>query len=66
MEEQADDIIRRAMACRCDSKDLLGSLRTMERLSDKAGFNDAAKFGMLRSAVMDYPRSCSVRNLSRS
>ena len=42
------------MTCRLDSKDLLGSLRTMERLFDEAGFNDAAKFGMLRSAVMDH------------
>ena len=38
-----------------DKQDLLVSLRNLDRLYERAGFNDAAKFGVLRNAVVRHP-----------
>ena len=51
---QPDDIIRQAMGAELKNEDLLGSLREMDRLYEKANFNEEAKFGLLRSAVMEH------------
>ena len=49
-----EDVIRYAMAARLSFGDLSGSLRNSERLYEKAGFNDEAKFGLLRNVVMEH------------
>ena len=41
------------MAARLAFGELSGSLRNSDRLYEKAGFNDEAKFGLLRNAVME-------------
>lgn len=52
--QEPQDDIRRAMNVRLDSKDIPNSLQTMDRLFEKAGFNEEAKFGLLRNSVADH------------
>ena len=47
-------MIRDATAARLSFRDLSGSLRNADRLYEKAAFNDEAKFGLLRNAVMEH------------
>ena len=47
-------MIRDAMAARLSFGDLSVHLRNSDRLYEKAGFNDEAKFGLLRNAVMEH------------
>ena len=72
---QPDDHICQGMAAKLKNEDLLGSLREMDRLYEKANFNEEAKFGLLRSAVMEhldlaqfaiYRGSTSFRDLKKS
>ena len=53
--EAPQDIILRATSATLDKQDLLVSLRNLDRLYERAGFNDAAKFGVLRNAVVRHP-----------
>ena len=50
--EPPEDVIRDAMAARLSFRDLSGSLRNADRLYEKEGFNDEAKFRLLHNAVM--------------
>ena len=50
-----EDDIHRAMDLTVDPANLLASIREMERAFDKAGFNDTAKFGLLRKALAEFP-----------
>ena len=52
--ESPEDVIRDAMTGRLSFGDLSGSLRNSDRLDEKAGFNDEAKLGLLRNAVMEH------------
>ena len=53
--EAPQDIILRATSATLDKQDLLVSLRNLDRLYECAGFNDAAKFGVLPNAVVCHP-----------
>ena len=52
--ESPEHVIRDAMAARLSFRDLSGSLRKADRLYEKAGFNDEARFGLLRNAVVEH------------
>ena len=52
--ESPEEVIRDAMASRLSFRDVSGSLRNSDRLYEKAGFNDDAKFGLLLNAVMEH------------
>ena len=52
--EPSDDI-RSAINAVLDPEDLLGSLKTMDHLFEKASFNGEAKFGLLRNALSRFP-----------
>ena len=52
--ESPEDVIRDAMAARLSFGDLSGSLHKADRLYEKAGFNDEAKFRLIRNAVMEH------------
>ena len=54
IEPPKDDIFR-AFSGALDQDDLLTSMRDLDRLYDRAGFNDAAKFGVLRNCVVGIP-----------
>ena len=51
---EPEENIRLAVASRLDSNDLLASLNEMDRRFERASFNVEAKFGLLRSAVMEH------------
>ena len=51
---QPDDIICQSMAAVWKNEDLVGSLLELDRLYVKLNFNEEAKFGLLRSAVMEH------------
>ena len=53
--EAPQDIILRATSATLDQDDLLASLRELDSLYARAGFNDAVKFGVLRNAVLRLP-----------
>ena len=53
--EPPQDVIFRATNSSLDPDDLLSSMRDLDRLYDRAGFNDAAKFGVLRNCVIAIP-----------
>ena len=53
--EAPQDIILRATSATLNQDDLLASLRELNRLYARAGFNDASKFGVLRNAVVRLP-----------
>ena len=50
-----EDDIHRAIDLQIDTANLVSSMREMERAFDKAGFNDQAKFGLLRKALSESP-----------
>ena len=52
--ESPEDVIRDAMAARLAFGDLSGPLRNSDSLYKKARFNDVAKFGLLRNAMMEH------------
>ena len=52
--ESLEDVIRDAMAARISFGDLIWSLRNADRLYEKAGFNEEARLGLLRNAVMEH------------
>ena len=45
--------IQKAMSCRLDGENLLASMDEMKKLYRRAGFNNEAKYGLLRNAVME-------------
>lgn len=49
-----DDCIRQAVAAQLGRRDPMSSLKAMEVKFISAGFNDEAKFGLLRNAIMRY------------
>lgn len=49
-----EEEIQKAIACRLEVDALLPSLEQMEKLYEKAGFNEEAKYGLLRNAVMGH------------
>lgn len=51
---RAEEHIRRAMAARLDSADLLSSLSGRETILEKAGFNNEARSGLLHNAVKKH------------
>lgn len=55
-EEEQQDVIRKATEAKLDEQELLGSLMNMEKLFDHAKFDESAKFGFLRMAVMKLPQ----------
>lgn len=55
-ELDPDEQIRIAMEARLDFSDLLKSLATLDALYNKAGFNDKAKYGMLKRAATGNSR----------
>ena len=52
--ESPEDVIWDAMAARISFRELSASLRNSDCLYEKARFNDEAKFGLLRNAVMEH------------
>lgn len=52
--EEPEEYIRRAISVRLDDQDLLCWMTKMDRCFEKAGFNNEAKFGLLRKAVMGH------------
>ena len=53
--EAPQEIMLRATSATLDQDDLLASLRELDRLYARAGFNYAANFGFLRNAVVCLP-----------
>ena len=53
---EPDVLIRDAIHFRLDFSDLSNSLHTLCHMYEKAGFNDRAKYGMLRKAAMEDVR----------
>ena len=51
---EPEENIRLAVVSRLDGNDLLASLNEMDCRFEKASFNTEAKFGLLRSAVMEH------------
>ncbi len=54
------------MEAKLDLDDLRGSIQQIERLYQMAGFNDEAKFGMLRQTVTYYrelSQFCTLRRV---
>ena len=49
-----EENIQKAMSCRQNAGSLLTSMDGMDKLYSKAGFNDEAKYGLLRNAVMEH------------
>ena len=54
-KEDPAEVIRQAMDASLSAEDLAKTVNMADELYNKAGFNDEAKFGMLRSAVMRIP-----------
>ena len=52
--EPPEEKIRKAVSASLDASDLLHSLSGMDSLFHKAGFDDCAKFGLLRKAVKEF------------
>ncbi len=50
-EKDADEVIREAVDLRLSNEDLEEFIKTAEDLYSDAGFNDEARFGLLRKAV---------------
>jgi len=66
-EEDPDEVIRRAMDVRLDPRDFRASLKLIDSLYRDAGFNEKAKFGLLRRAVMpfrDLAQYCLIKGPS--
>ena len=51
--EAPEEKIQMAVSASLDPADLISSLKGMDNLFQKAGFDDNAKFGLLRKAVME-------------
>ena len=49
-----EENIQKAMICRLDGRNLLASMVEIDKLYKKAGFNDEAKYGLLRNAVVAH------------
>lgn len=52
--QEPEDSIRSATIATLNNADLVRSLQSMDTMFEKAGFNDAVKFGLLRQALMFY------------
>ena len=50
-----DENIRKAVSATIESADILGSMKIMDSLYGKAGFNEEAKYGLLRNSAMKHP-----------
>ena len=53
--QSPEDDIHKAMELKIEPSNLLQSVKDMDRAFDKAGFNDTAKFGLLRKALVEFP-----------
>lgn len=58
-EEEPQDVILRATVATLDPSSLLESLERLDGLYARAGFNNEAKFGFLRRAVIKIPQVAS-------
>ena len=54
-QEDHADCIQRAVKSRLNPQDLVGSIQELDRIYEKAGFNDQAKYGLLIQACMNVP-----------
>ena len=52
--EAPEEKIQRAVSASLDSTDFASLLRDMDNLFQKAGFDESAKFGLLRKSVMEH------------